>query len=159
MRTLKKLIVALGFVATSSMVLSPLTYVNATSQNQSVMTGYFEFTTTSNGYAIIEKYVGTDTYIEIPEVVVGNDGNEYTVVELSNQMLVDNSTVETVFIPKTVVNIIDALTYSSSIKEILVDSENPYFYSIDGVLIKNVGNYKVLYNYPRKKNCSGILNL
>lgn len=152
MRTLKKLIVALGFVATSSMVLSPLTYVNATSQNQSVMTGYFEFTTTSNGYAIIEKYVGTDTYIEIPEVVVGNDGNEYTVVELSNQMLVDNSTVETVFIPKTVVNIIDALTYSSSIKEILVDSENPYFYSIDGVLIKNVGNYKVLYNYPRKKN-------
>lgn len=77
----------------------------------------------------ITKYKGENTTITIPSTIVGRK-----VTRIADKAFVDSS-LRSVSIPSTVTAIgVDAFTDCSSMKEILVDSENKNYSSVDGLL-------------------------
>lgn len=88
--------------------------------------------------------------VVIPEMIDG-----YTVTELGEQLFFGKYGVVTVGIPKTVTTIGKwsyVFSYCHDLVAINVDSENPAFCSVDGVLYDK--DKEVLYNFPCSKNVS-----
>lgn len=95
----------------------------------------------------LTAYSGNDSELVIPESINGK-----TVTKIDDGVFSDSNTFTSVTIPAT----INALTYESfagaNIQEIIVDEENNYYASEDGVLF-NKQKTKLLY-YPTQKEGS-----
>ncbi len=102
-------------------------------------------------------YDGNETDITVPILA---DGQSITKM---SQFYILSNTVETLRIPKEITSIISWFRRNyynesgpiiecqngSKLKEIIVDSENPYYSSVDGILYSKSG--EVLYTYPIAK--------
>ena len=80
---------------------------------------------------ILTKYMGTDTIVEIPDVVTSIGADAFGVSPEANN-------IKKVILGKSVQNV-DAQAFLSltALEDIKVSRNNPYFQSSDGVLIKN----------------------
>ena len=81
--------------------------------------------------AWITKYLGSDTNVTIPSTIDG-----LTVTALGRNLFMDNLTVESVYIPETVMRMEDCCTVftdASNLKEIRVNENNPIYFDRDGV--------------------------
>jgi len=99
--------------------------------------------------ACIESYKGTDADLVIPSELDG-----LPVVCLGDRAFSGNYTATRITIPKTVIGT-GLYTFSgcTNVKEYVVDEDNPYYESIDGVLYADDGSYLVQYpigTYPTK---------
>ena len=103
--------------------------------------------------AILAAYYGTDAEIEIPETVMLTiDGEEVecTVTQIGDYAFKNCSSITSVSIPATVTYVgYRAFSDCPNLTEIVVDGENPRYYSNDGVLFD--GSYTSLVAYPAGK--------
>ena len=89
----------------------------------------------------------TDSYnLYIPETVTKYD-KTYTVVGIDKNSFGYNSEITNIYIPKTISSISEEAFGSVSLQNINIDKDNPYYKSIDGVLLDI--DSKRLIRFPR----------
>lgn len=113
----------------------------------------YEITSTTNlTVKIIRKSLGPTGYtgeVNIPETVPYS-GKNFTVTEIGDYIFVDAVQLTKVTIPKTVLSIgRQVFNHCTSLQEIKVDSLNPSFCDVDGVLYTK--DKLVLRYYPNAK--------
>lgn len=109
----------------------------------------------SDGTAEITKYTGSDKDVVIPSTIEG-----HTVTSLEQEVFYDNTTVESIHIPATVIHIghtgdVFVLTFdgATSLKSITVEEGNPVYFSREGVLLmySGVDNSPRILCYPENR--------
>ena len=107
-------------------------------------------------YAVVQKYSGNLTKIEIPSSLEG-----YPVKSLSGNVFSDAENITYIKLPSTVATITyTAFNNADTLTYIDVDSENSIFTSVDGVLYKKdsaTGELTSLVRYPQGKGGSFIV--
>ena len=110
----------------------------------------------SDGTAEITKYTGSDKDVVIPSTIEG-----HTVTSLEQDVFRNNTTVESIHIPATVIYIghpgdVVTTTFNgtTSLKSITVENGNPKFYSEDGILFMYSYSERIpmLVIYPSSKD-------
>jgi len=109
-------------------------------------TAYLEFEFNSEKLTYdVSGYYGTQEHVIIPETYKG-----YNVTNIQNSVFCEKQNIVSIFIPKTLESIDDyAITLNDNIEEIIVDPENRYFESIEGLLYSE--DLSSLYVYPAQK--------
>ena len=96
-----------------------------------VVRGQFAYTVDTNGLVTITGYTGSSGVVSIPNSIYG-----YTVVGIARDVCFNQSVVTSVSIPSTVTNIGSrAFADCRNLSSITVDTANPAFSSLDGVLL------------------------
>ncbi len=98
-----------------------------------------------NGEVFLMYFCSYSTVFEIPEII---EGHPVTKVEFGNAFVDD--VVKAIYIPKTVKDVGTSINYGNrGLQTIVVDDENPYYSSVDGVLYNK--DKTVLITYPAAK--------
>lgn len=110
---------------------------------------YEYLTDEPNDGVIITSYSGKETKIIIPETLNGSP-----VIEIYPDVFSKNEKLTYIMLPSSLWFIDgSAFTLCSSLTEILVHEDNPYFISVDGVLyLKNTDESSPLYGEPEQLN-------
>lgn len=110
---------------------------------------YWEITGTDPNTARLLGYFGSAAEIEIPETVE-IDGGDYTVTAINDYAFANNGSIISVSIPATVSGIgWRVFDNSRNLAEIIVDEDNQYFTSENGILYSS--DTSVLIAYPAGK--------
>ena len=97
-------------------------------------TGKFQYRKHPNDTVAVVKCLEPVSCLRIPEML-----DDFTVTSLSEHAIERNEH-ETVYIPKTISQIEPATFLSDYIKEVIVDQQNPWFRTIDGMLVETTGS-------------------
>ena len=109
----------------------------------------------SDGTAEITKYTGSDKDVVIPSTIEG-----HTVTSLEQDVFYNNTTVETIHIPATVIHMghpgdvfINTFDGTTSLRSITVEEGNPVYFSRDGVLFRYAADNgkPMIERYPENK--------
>lgn len=123
-----------------------LTSVALIDFSASAQTDGFGYITNSDNTAEIWNYSGTQTDVVIPSEIDG-----YTVTKIGYPAFGGNSNIKSVFIPDTVIDIrAEAFECCTSLESINVSSNNPYYSSLDGVLMNKENSTLLQYPIGRK---------
>ncbi len=110
-----------------------------------------DFTYTDEGSSItITGYTGSDTDVVFPDSIVGK-----TVTKVNNFYFENGNVVESLYIPSTVTKIGSSIVHFNNCPHFLnfyVDSANPNYKSVDGVLFSRDGRF--LYSFPAARSGS-----
>ena len=113
--------------------------------------GTYNYTVNADGTtATLTKYVGSEADVVIPETI----GDGLTVTTLGGLIFSDNTSIKTIYIPKTIVSLgafCREFIGATSLETITVDKENPVLYDEDGVLFAHLERGNHLVKYPEGK--------
>ena len=107
-------------------------------------TGKFQYRKHRNDTVAVVKCLEPVSCLRIPEML-----DDFTVTALLEDAIAHDEH-EIVYIPKTVAQIARAAFLSNCLKEVAVDLQNPWFHTIDGLLVETETNSIVFYppEYP-----------
>ena len=107
-------------------------------------TGKFQYRKNPNGTVAVVKCLEPVSNLSIPEIL------DNLIVTSLSERAIDLNEHETVYIPKTISQIEPATFLSDYIKEVIVDPQNPWFRTIDGMLLETATGSCIFYppEYP-----------
>ena len=110
-------------------------------------TGKFQYKRNHDGTAAVVQYLEFASNLRIPENL-----DDLAVSSLLEYSIAHNEC-EIIHIPKTISRIEPAVFLSEGIKEVVVDKENPWFRTVDGLLIEATTNSIVFFppEFPADK--------
>ena len=122
-------------------------FMPSTSQSGTYSSDDFDYYITESGTITIFGYTGDETDVVIPESIGG-----YSVTSLSSTYSTMSeiepeyyTNVKSITIPASVTIIDSAFCISDTLEEIIVDEDNEYYSSVDGVLFNKAQTYLILF--------------